>query len=290
MEPIHVGRRSGHRKACPWCGHARVHRWGHAAGCQRYRCTACRRTFSTFTGTALYYLKRRDRWAGFCRAMDQALTVREAAGRLGLHKDTVFRWRHRYLNALREVEDAELAGYVTVAQTRFRYSTKGTRRGPGAANPRGPHSPLPVWVLLARDERGRGVGSVTGWRPLKSQQLAAALRPVVSEQAVLVGGRGSYSPLAYCANHLELGYRPATRGTKGPPAHVQLPLLLIHRLRRWLRPFRGVATRYLDNYLLWFRGLETAWCPDVWDTAVVAPPGDRPAGSGAGPSSAVTGC
>ena len=42
------------------------------------------------------------------------------------------------------------------------------------------------------------------------------------------------------------------------------------RLRRWIRRFRGVATKYLDRYLLWFRGLECDWSSGAFRREVVA--------------------
>lgn len=38
--------------------------------------------------------------------------------------------------------------------------------------------------------------------------------------------------------------------------HIQNVNNLHSRLKTWIRRFQGVATKYLDNYLYWFRWLE----------------------------------
>ena len=45
--------------SCPHCKAERVSRHGHANGLQRYRCTACRKTFNALTGTPLCGLHKR---------------------------------------------------------------------------------------------------------------------------------------------------------------------------------------------------------------------------------------
>ncbi len=45
---------------------------------------------------------------------------------------------------------------------------------------------------------------------------------------------------------------PSRRLPRGPE---QARLYLL-RWKRWLRRFRGVATKYLDHYLVWFRLLD----------------------------------
>ncbi|HHW13625.1 MAG TPA: IS1 family transposase [Firmicutes bacterium] len=67
---------------------------------QRYRCKDWGRTFNSLTGTLQAYSKRLAEWEAFALCMAERLTIRGTAQRLGLHPSTVFRWRHRVLEAL----------------------------------------------------------------------------------------------------------------------------------------------------------------------------------------------
>src|SRR5690554_5078690 len=105
-----------------WCVHCesrQVLRWGRARGRQRYRCKACRRTFSDLTGTPLAYSKLAELWGEYARYMVEAISVREAARRLGINKDTAFRWRHRFLAVLECATHPAPRGIVEVHETRF---------------------------------------------------------------------------------------------------------------------------------------------------------------------------
>ena len=114
-------------RQCPRCKSPRTIRWGRTRGRQRYRCHGCHRTFGPLTGTPLAYSKRLDRWPGFGACMALGLSVRAAARRLGIDKDTAFRWRHR----LAEVYDARrkgpVGGMVAVSVAPLAHSEKGRR-------------------------------------------------------------------------------------------------------------------------------------------------------------------
>ena len=83
--------------------------------------------------------------------------------------------------------------------------------------------------------------------------LAAALDPVVAKDALLVSdGGASYPP---CAAALGVSHETLNRSmgerVRGD-LHVQTVNSRHSRLKDFLRPRRGIATRYLDNYLSWF--------------------------------------
>ncbi len=69
----------------------------------------------------------------------------------------------------------------------------------------------------------------------------------------MASGTGPFGAAARAARQLDLVHRCVSGGS------VELTGLrqYVGRLKRWLRPFRGVATRYLDHYLAWHRAVET---------------------------------
>ena len=85
-------------RRCPHCQGERAHRHGHANNLQRFRCRKCRRTFNDLTGTPLARLRLRGKWPDYLQAAHQALSVRAAAALTGVHPNTAFRWRHRFLD------------------------------------------------------------------------------------------------------------------------------------------------------------------------------------------------
>lgn len=242
--------------ACAHCASSRVTKWGRFRGRQRYRCTSCERTFSTFTGTPLWHLKRVDLWRTFLWAMDGRASVRLSARVIGVHKDTTFRWRHRLLTFWRAVDEVMLQGRVTVGGLAFPYSAKGSRRGSEQARRRGfrryerPSRDRIVTVLAARDPTGPTLMEVLGRRMVSVVDYEERLRPRLRPPTVVVGIRGQMCPLAGFARRVGARYLQDTRPRGYLPGELYG---LRSRIIDWLRPFRGVATRYLANYLQWFR-------------------------------------
>ncbi|MDB5934809.1 MAG: transposase, partial [Massilia sp.] len=101
---------AGSPHACPRCRSLRVHRDGHADGLQRYRCVGCGRSFNALTGTPLARLRHRTKWLPYLDCMLQSDTVRRAAALVGIHKNTSFRWRHRFLHSSKHDRSLPLTG------------------------------------------------------------------------------------------------------------------------------------------------------------------------------------
>jgi len=113
---------------CPRCQAERVVRNGQANGLQRYKCRGCGVTFNALTGTPLARLRHRDKWLLQAQALDEGLSVRKAAARMGVHRTTAFRWRHRFLTLPREVKAQHLDGVAEADETYVLRSYKGQRR------------------------------------------------------------------------------------------------------------------------------------------------------------------
>ena len=258
--PFHRFRRlrfGSARPACLHCGAPRAQRWGTFSGRRRYRCTVCRRTFSDFTGTTLANLKLVDRWPAFYRCMLDSMTVRQAAHVLGVDKDTAFRWRHRSLTPLDASNCTVLAGAVALEETFFAHSEKGSRtldRPPRHRRALHRIDITPVWVIVARDTGGQVVSGVVGFRRPEPEDLRRILLSHLGEDAELVSTTGHYGAAARMADRARVRHRRAGLHSEEILAARQYVL----DLRRWIRRFRGVATRYLANYLAWHRILDVA--------------------------------
>ena len=124
-----------------------------------------------------------------------------------------------------------------------------------------------VPVLMAADRSGTTVSAVLP--RVDAAALTAALDPVVAKDALLVSdGGASYPP---CAAALGVSHEALNRSmgerVRGD-LHVQTVNSRHSRLKDFLRPRRGIATRYLDNYLSWFHLVGLA--PGANDRACLA--------------------
>lgn len=243
---------------CPACGAARHHRHGRAHGLQRYRCLACGRTFTALTGTPLAGLRHKEKWLDYLDSVLNSTTVRGAARAVGVHRNTSFRWRHRFLDVTKHDRPDSLTGIAEADELYLLESHKGSRnllRPPrkhgGAATKRG-ISDEQVCVLVARDRTGRTFDFVTGLGPVTKRQLCQHLLPVLDRDVLLVSdSNAAYRYFAREAgiSHQAVNLRAGER-VRGA-VHVQNVNAYHRRFREWLARFHGVATRYLPNYLGW---------------------------------------
>lgn len=251
-------RASTQHLACPRCRSAQYHRHGRADDLQRYRCTQCGKTFNALTGTPLARLRHRSKWLDYSDCVLNSATVRAAAARIGVHKSTSFRWRHRFLTLPKTDRPPTLHGIAEADEMYLLESEKGARnlnrparhRG-GAASKRG-ISDEQVCILVARDRTGKTLDFVTGKGPVTKAQLKRCLPPVLDKDVLLVSDANAayrYFARDTGITHESVNLRAGIR-VKGA-IHVQNVNAYHSRFRDWLSRFHGVATHYLPNYLGW---------------------------------------
>ncbi len=146
--------------ASPHCGAPRQQLigWGRQRGLPRYRCKACGRTCNALSGTALARLHKAEQWLAYAQALIDGTSVRVAAQRCGIAKNTAFLWRHRFLSAATDHQARHEQGIVEVDETFFLQSFKGQRQLPRPARRRG-------GVGTTRGT-GRGRRRILRWRSL----------------------------------------------------------------------------------------------------------------------------
>ena len=194
-------------------------RHGRDRGLQRYRCRACGKTFTALSGTPLSRLRHRGKWLEYAGQLLGARSVRSAAEAVEVHRNTSFRWRHRFLEL--------------------------TRHDRGISHQH-------VCVLVARDRTGGTHDFVTGRGAVTKRQLHRHLLPVLDPDVLLVtDAHAAYRAFAREAglSHECVNLRAGER-VRGA-VHVQNVNAYHRRFRQWLARFHGVASLYLPNYLGW---------------------------------------
>ena len=243
--------------ACGHCGAESFSKWGVATGMKRYMCKTCNRTFNALTGTPLAHLHKREKWLEYARAIVDGLTLRKAATRVGVHLETSFRWRHRFLATSKTTKAKRLSGIVEADETFILKSAKGSRRLVGRAPRKRGGKPKKTGtspddydiVLIARDRSGATTDHIL--YDLTAPTTVEVLKPLIAKDAVLVSdGRKTYAAFAHAENITSRGEH-VYRGF-----HIQNVNAYTSRLKAWLQPFRGVASWHLSSYLGWRRSVE----------------------------------
>lgn len=250
-------------RGCPHCASQNLVSWGHASGLPRYRCGDCRRTFNALTGTAMANLRKKELWAGQAEALETGESLAASARRLGVAVTTAFRWRHRFLAASTRDKPGKLIGIVEADETFILESFKGKRSGlPRPARERGGKaakrglSAEQIPVLVARDRSGATTDAVLP--KLSRAAVTAALGGVVTSanQLCCDGGKAIVGFARKGQIPCHILPTPGGPRPEAPNLHINNVNGYHGRLKEWLRPFHGVATKYLDHYLGWRRTVE----------------------------------
>jgi transposase-like protein len=254
-----INRIARQRSQCPNCEGPTFYRHGFANGLQRYRCRSCGVTFNGLTGTPLARLRLKHRWLAYCDCLrDPGCTVHNAAQKVGVHPNTSFRWRHRFLSWTKLDRPSALQGVAEADETCLRESEKGTkqlqrkpRRHGGAARNRG-FVTEQVNIVVARDRSGKTVDFVAGKGALEAAALKRHLLPKLAPDVILMSdANAAYKSFARQA-HIRHEVIHLSQDRRVPGAvHIQNVNAYQGRFHTWLRHFNGVATRYLENYLGW---------------------------------------
>lgn len=251
---------------CPHCHSQSVKRHGKYRSRQRYLCRGCGKTFNDLTASPISGTHYPELWQRYFECMVEGLSLPKIAKKLGIHVSTAFYWRHKILNAIRALGADTLSGIVECDETFFLESMKGKKRIPHReARKRGGKSQYKgisheqVCVVVAVDRNGGIVSQVAGIGRPTAFDINNVLGQYISPTVTLcTDSATSYKKFAQMKGlvHYRLNANKGIRMKKGI-YHIQHVNAYHRRLKSWMERFNGVATRYMDNYLFWFRFLET---------------------------------
>lgn len=248
---------------CPHCHGSDIKRYGKVGMMQRYQCKECQKTFTATTKTPLARLRHKEKWLEYLSEMIQGKSLRDSAENCDINLKTSFRWRHRFLQMPSLIKAIKLGGIIEIDEILFAYSEKGSKhlnrvpkkRGTKAKK-RGRSKDDWVPVLTARD---RGKHTYEAILPsCTAAQISQELDGKIETDSVLCSdGFRSYIGFAESHNmiHKRLNVAAGVR-VLDKVFHIQNVNAYHSRMRAWFARFHGVATKYLDHYLGWFRFLE----------------------------------
>jgi hypothetical protein len=213
-------------------------------------------------------LHHKERWFAFAQSLSAREVVRKSATRCQIASSTAFRWRHRFLKAVK-TDVGILKGIVEVDETYVLQSLKGSRvwkkpdadneevkpdrkprRRGGKASKRGLSSEQ-VPVLVAADRVGTTVSAMLP--AVTIENVTATLAPVLEKDALMVTDKANVYPKS--AARLGVSHEqvhPAGGKHVRGELHIQTVNNRHSGIKDMRRRHRGVATKYLASYLKWY--------------------------------------
>jgi len=248
---------------CPHCGHGKYVRFGKDKGAQRYKCKGCSRSFTEYTGTWMAGLHKKDKIDAYLALMVEERSLDRIKEALKINKKTAFDWRHKILSSLTDADKDDFTGITESDETFFLNSEKGNRsisrkprkRG-GTATKKGVNDEH-VAVIVTRDRRSTMDMSVATMGRIRKSDIENAIGGRVKKGKAILCSDAHVSYKGFAMdNRLE---HHALKGAikqrvKNGIYHIQHVNSTHNRVKKWLgNTFWGVSTKYLQQYLEWFR-------------------------------------
>lgn len=267
---IQETRYSSGQYKCSFCGDDHIVKNGKVKGNQRYLCRSCCKSFSQQTQTPTAYSKKETKvWIDYIECMIKGYSLRCCAWECGINLATAFFWRHKILDALSSfMGKGEVDGLVEADECYLRYSYKGNhskstrfkmpraprKRGGESVGKRGLSSEQ-VCIGTALDRTGNILIGMIGTGRAKYDNLKCFFEGYIAPHSILcTDSAHGYGKLAI---QLDLEHKaiPSGKHTNGI-YHIQHINAFHSNFKSFLQKFRGVSTKHLHSYLMWFKWIE----------------------------------
>ena len=250
-------------KPCPHCSSTKVYKRGKQNGTQMYKCNACSKWYSETTGTALYDIKLKSKWQSYLNCMEKGMSIKKIAKELDICIQTSFDWRHKILSSLAQFTPQELTQEIECDELELALNEKGSRDLDRAPRKRssdfkrneGKDKVTTVQVVAAISRNGEKVLTAIQSKRLTKNEIAKVLDGKLADNSTLITDKHpSYK--AYASENPSIKHKCLLAKNhvdkKDKSLHLQKVNNTHAQLRSFLRPFNGVSSKYLQNYLNWY--------------------------------------
>ena len=232
---------------CPFCNSFKKIKWGKRNLMQRYKCKECGKTFNSLTKTPLARLRKKENWLIYSNCLKQGITIRVAASICKIHKNTSFRWRHRFLENSNFIKAKLLGGIIDFKNIYFRESFKGCKSIPKRER-------RSVCVINSRD-RCNNLFDLTDIN-LTEKNLDVNVTNKIIRGSILVADQNQIYKTYSKRNNFKFKKHIDNKESLTRSYKIDSVNSYSLEFQDWVyNHFRGVATKYLKNYVSWFRGL-----------------------------------
>ncbi len=237
---------------CAYCKSSKVQRWGKRNDMQRYRCKECKKTFNSLTGTPLARLRRKGHWLDYSNCIVESYSIRKSAEVCKISIRTAFRWRHRFLANAKQIKASELCGIIETDEIYFDWSYKGSKKGYFDKETNAIERKK-ICLFVGRDRNRNTFDNL--FTSFTSSTLGESFNKVLSSDILLCFDNKTIYKTFAKDNKLRHGFVDSKNGPiiKKDIIHIKNINNYYFGLLNWMVRFRGVATKYLENYISWYR-------------------------------------
>lgn len=249
--------------SCPHCGHTKYVKFGFKSKSQRYKCKSCERSFTEYSGTWMAGIHSKEKLDDYLNLMLQEKSLDKIKLALSINKKTAFDWRHKILASLSDVDKDDFRGITESDETFFLNSEKGKpvidrkpRKRGGSSKKRGISNDQ-VAVIVTQDRKNALDLSVATMGRLKKVDIEKAIGARIKSNQTILCSDAHVSYKGFATDN-KIEHHPLKgiikQRVKNGVYHIQHVNSTHNKLKKWIdNTFWGVSTKYLQQYLNWYR-------------------------------------
>jgi transposase-like protein len=225
-------------ECCPICSGKKYIKYGFYKEIQRYKCKKCGKTFSNNTNLIWSYSKKDlNKWLKFIEFMIRKKSLRACAKKLHINLATAFYWRHKILHGLKLVSvPNKLKGDVHINKTIIIENFKGCKNITKTKRSN-------IWIIAAKGDEDSMLAMPIFKDNWNWNIFNEKIYSKIEKSAYIVSYKDRY-----------IGVK-AKEHNKKRVKEVEYNdriKYIIRNLNKWLSNFKGIATKYLEEYLSLF--------------------------------------
>jgi transposase-like protein len=250
---------------CPHCSSEKIRANGKTSyQAQKYYCNSCKKHYSDNSNKVWCYVKKQDEMKNYIYGLLSGYSLRKSAQLCGISLNTSFIWRHKLLRCFDNISAGEYEGILEVDEMFFPISEKGSRKMTKPSGQRRSRSKKrgisdeKVAVIATVDRAGNKGLQVSKLGQITKESVSSVLDNKIGKVKVICSDK--HPSYASYTKEKGLVHKTimASHGQRITEKvyHVQNVNNTDKRIRDFIRPMNGVATKYLQSYLNWFLMLE----------------------------------
>lgn len=238
---------------CPYCSNRHIVLYGRYNGKQRYKCKTCRRTFGDLTNTPLAMTHFPEKWPLFMEYTLKGMSLKACAKEFKISYVSLFYWRHKLLVALSITKTKGMTGRVELDNMYLKYSRKGEKTIPNRHEAKRVHDKSMNYFSIKSDKvcvltvldgfKNIFCGAVCQGH-LFYQYVEETLGKLINKENTVSSSKPIFT-LFLKKMHI----KRCIKNLKDKSAAIEY----IGNCLDWMGRFNGVATKYLNNYLSWYK-------------------------------------
>lgn len=234
-------------RECPHCGSHHVVSKGNYKERKRYLCRDCSKSFNNLTNTPFSGIHNLEKVKKYLGCMINGDSIRKAADIVECSVTTSFIWRHKLLNALNKLPSPGMKNVKEMMELKLPYSNKGQKRKISNKIKKSK-----VSALFVCDRTGKLDSDSIAYSKRAENPLLKRISQISNQHSEIICNSKTRDVNLLTAAQIKFNRSNSNY------ANSDLIIQTVNDWKDWMKRFKGVATKYLHNYLHWFDFLDNS--------------------------------